>query len=91
MRTISTREFTANPDRYFDMAREQGVCIQKGSEMFHLLYAPAADLQPPLLEPDDDFHRALTAEEFRKSVVEVVEKVHRKFYGDERKVCPGNT
>ncbi len=40
MKTISTREFTANLDVYFDLARQQDVRIRKGRLVFHLICEP---------------------------------------------------
>ncbi len=65
MRTISTHEFSANPDLYLDMACEQDVYIQKGQQVFHLTCEPPIPPQP-FLEPDDDFRRAITIDEFKK-------------------------
>ncbi len=90
MRTISNREFIANPDLYLGMANEQEVRIRRGRRVIRLVSVPPVEKQP-LLEPDEDLRRALSGEEFRKSALEIVEKVHRKFYGNEREVSPGNS
>jgi hypothetical protein len=89
MRTITNSEFAAHPEMYLDMAREQDVRIKKGRTAFRLIRETPATTQP-ILEPDDDLRRAISAEEFRKSAIEIVEKVHHKFYGNEREVSPGN-
>jgi hypothetical protein len=92
MRTITNSEFTANPGLWLGMASRQDVRIRKGRDIYRLIHeTPAETLdQTPLLEPDDDLRRAISAEEFRKGVLEIVDKVHRKFYGNERTVSPGN-
>ena len=92
MTEVSGKEFIANQKRYFDMAIDEKICIKRGKNRFHLLYAPnEKQVSPqPILEPDEDFYRAISAEEFRKSAIEIVEKVHQKFYGNERKICPRN-
>ncbi len=73
MKTISTREFTANPDRYFDMAREQDVRIRKGRQVFHLICEPPISPQP-FLEPDDDLRNAITIDEFLRRFDEKLDK-----------------
>jgi hypothetical protein len=78
MRTISGSEFLAHPEKYLNMAVEQDVRIQKGREMFHIVYAPPVDEQP-ILQPDDDLRRALSANEFREKLKVVLEGVDRKF------------
>ncbi len=88
MKTISNREFAGNLDHYFDVAREQDeVRVKKGREMYRLVYE-ASMPQQPILEPDDDYRRAISCDEFKERALETVEKVHRKFYGNEREVSP---
>ena len=88
MKTISNREFAGNLDHYFDVAREQDEGRgKKGREMFRLVYE-ASMPQQPILEPDDDYRRAISCDEFKERALETVEKVHRKFYGNEREVSP---
>ena len=92
MTLVSSKEFIANEDKYFDLALNGGVCIQRGDFMYHLVSVPFEKQYPPqpFLEPDDDLRRAISADEFRKRALEVVEKVHFKFYGNERRISPGN-
>ena len=33
-----------------------------------------------VLEPDDDFHNAISADEFKERALEIVEKVHNMYY-----------
>ncbi len=49
MKTISNREFVANPELYLGIASEQEVRIRKGSQVFSLV-----------LQPDDDEPEELT-------------------------------
>ncbi len=65
MKTISSSEFTAHPERYLDMASHQEVRIKKGRKTYHLT-CEASDDEQLVLQPDDDFHRAITAEELKK-------------------------
>ena len=36
MTLVSSKEFIANEDKYFDLALNGGVCIQRGEYFFHL-------------------------------------------------------
>ncbi len=88
MITVSNSEFFANPEMYFDYAREKDeVRVEKGHEVYHIVYETPT-LKQPVLEPDDDLRRAISGEEFKQRALETVEKVHRKFYGNEREVSP---
>ncbi len=79
MRTISNSEFVANPDMYFGMAREQDVRIRKGRQMFRLVHEPPAAEQP-ILEPDDDYRRAITVDELKERMSVSI----HKFFADKQ-------
>jgi hypothetical protein len=78
METISSREFSAHLDRYLDMAEDQDVCIQKGQKVFRVVYEPPVEPQV-VLQPDDDLKRAISADEFRKKLMVVLERVDKKY------------
>jgi hypothetical protein len=71
MTVVSRKEFNTNQDKYFDMALDEQVFIQKGDNMFFLLYKNINSMDmyhdtsvyEEILEPDDDLCRAITAEE----------------------------
>jgi len=69
MTLVSSKEFISNEDKYFDLALNGGVCIQRGDYLFHLVCAPFEEQYPPqpFLEPDDDLRRAISMDELRKS------------------------
>ena len=46
--------------------------------MFHLSFAPEYPEQE-ILKPDDDFYRAISAEEFRKKLIVVLDRVDKKY------------
>jgi hypothetical protein len=73
MRTISNREFTANPDLYFGMASTQDVRIRKGRQTFRLVRELPVTRQP-VLQPDDDLRNAITAEELLKRIHEDIDR-----------------
>ena len=78
MRTISNSEFVANPEIYFDMAREQEVRIRRGRQIFNLTCEPPITPQP-ILEPDDDLRRAITMDEFKEKVLTMVDRLDKKY------------
>jgi hypothetical protein len=73
MKTISNREFVANPELYLGMATEQDVRITKGRRVFHLTCEPEHDLQP-VLQPDDELRRAITCEELLRRIDEDLDR-----------------
>jgi len=76
MTFVSSKEFISNEDKYFDLALNGGVCIQRGDYLFHLVCAPFEEQYPPppFLEPDDDFRRAITIDELHRRVKNNVHK-----------------
>jgi len=82
MTVISSGEFIANQQKYFDIAEREKVCIKRGNNMFHLVYASAGEAnsrERVYYEPDEDFYRSLSAEEFRGRLIEVVNKIDKKY------------
>ena len=79
MTIVSSKEFATNQDRYYDLAVSDDVFIERDDDMFHLMCATADDagVYDEILEPDEDFYRALSADEFRKRLIEVVERVDK--------------
>ena len=74
MTVVSSKEFVANEDKYFELAEHEDVCIKRGNGMFHLLYRPMEIHYPeqPILEPDDDLRNAITKEECKVKVHKVI-------------------
>ena len=74
MTLINTKEFLANEEKYFSMALNSEVCIQRGDFLYHLVSTPIEEIEEieehyppqPYLEPDDDFRRAITGEELKR-------------------------
>jgi len=87
MTVVSSKEFISNDDKYFDLALDEQVYIQRGDNMFLLLSKKADDMNiyheasvyEEILEPDDDFRRALSAEEFREKLIVVLDNVDKKY------------
>jgi hypothetical protein len=93
MTVVSSKEFATNQDKYFDLALDEQVCIQKGNNMFLLIYKNVnnagdmniyhdASIYDRVLEPDDDFRRAITMDELRRRVKE---NIHQWY--SERNEC----
>ena len=68
MTVVSGNEFVADQEKYFNLALSEQVYIQRGENMFTI--GIANDRKKHYLEPDDDFHRAITMDELRKRVKE---------------------
>ncbi len=78
MTVVSSKEFTTHQRKYFGLAMDSEVHIKRGRNMFRLMREPVADEQP-LLEPDEDFYRSLSADEFREKLVVVLNRVDEKY------------
>ena len=78
MTLVTSKEFIANEDKYFDLALNGGVCIQRGDFMYHLVSAPFEKQYPPqpFLEPDDDLRRAITMDELLERVLVDIDKFY---------------
>jgi hypothetical protein len=87
MTVVSSKDFVANQEKYFDMALDEQIMIKRGNNMFHLLYNNlddtntyhAASVYDEVLEPDDEFRRAISADEFRKRLIGVLDRVDKKY------------
>ena len=87
MTLVRSKEFAVNQDKYFDLALDEQVFIQKDNNLFHLFYKNVDDMNTyheasvyeEVLEPDDDFQNALSAEEFREKLIVVLDRVDKKY------------
>ena len=86
MTVVSSKEFTANQEKYFDMALDEQVFIQKGDNVFLLIYQNIDDMNvyhdasvyEEVLEPDDDFRSAITMDELRGKVHDLIDRLYSK-------------
>jgi hypothetical protein len=76
MTVVSTKEFNANQDKYFDMALDEQIFVKRGDYTY--LVSNANNGYPneydEVLEPDDDFRRAITGEELLKRIYIDIDK-----------------
>ena len=73
MTIISSKEFAANQQQYFDLAVTEQVYIQNGKNTFTV--SVANEKRKKHKHPDADFYRAITMEEFRKRVHEDIDVI----------------
>ena len=84
MPVISSKEFAINQKKYLDLAISKDIFIKRGKNKFVISNANQCD---EFLEPDEDFRRALSAEEFKKRARVVVENAYKRFT-NERSITP---
>ena len=73
MTVVSSKEFATNQTKYYNLAvNKDVVVIKRGKNIFHLIYTDTNNTSEydQILEPDDDFRRAITMDELRKKVKE---------------------
>ena len=78
MTVVSTQEFNANQEKYFNLAIDEQVFIQKDNYMFIVQNVAQNIEQDVVFEPDEDFHRSIPIEEVRDKVVGYIRKKHAK-------------
>ena len=64
MTVVSTKEFSANQDKYFDIAMNEHIVIQRGDCSF--IVSKATEPQRQHKQPDDELHRAVTMDEVKE-------------------------
>ena len=82
MTVISTQEFAANQNKYFDMAINQDVCIKRDENMFRLMRCIIDETkvkqrngQRKYKQPDEDFYRAISMDELLIGVKEDLREI----------------
>ena len=80
MMVVSSKEFISNQNKYFDMALNEDICIKWKEDMFQLVYTNGhnANVYDEFLEPDEDFHRAISMEELRTRVLKDVHQWYKE-------------
>ncbi len=75
MTIVSTKEFNANPKKYFDLAVNEQVYIKRGRIRFRLT---PDETKRKYKAPDDDLRRAITMDEFLSGVQKDLRKIFEK-------------
>jgi len=78
MTIVSNKKFKTNQKKYYNLAVNDEVFIEKANNMFHLMCASVGDKyndEEVYLEPDDDLRNAMTIEEVREKLYGVVDKL----------------
>ena len=78
MTVVSSSEFVTEQDRYFDMAMNEQVFVQRGDNMFVFACTNGYAEPDMIFEPDEDFYRSISMEELRKSAHEHIHKLFAK-------------
>ena len=79
MTVVSSKEFASRPTKYYNLAQNEQVVIKRGKNEFYLMYKPlSVETYPeqPILEPDDNLRRAITADEL---LSRIHKDIHDKF------------
>jgi hypothetical protein len=66
MTVVSSKEFTSNQEKYFDLAETEEVLVERGNITF--LFTRTNDTEKRYLEPDDDLRRAITGDELLERI-----------------------
>jgi len=70
MTTVSSKKFAINQDKYLEMELDEQEFFPKEEKIYTV--AIANKKKKKYLEPDDDFRRAITMDEFRKRTHEII-------------------
>ena len=87
MTVVSSKEFASHQEKYFEMAMEEQVFIQKDDNMFLLInknidkinICHDSSIYEEILEPDEDFYRAISANKFRERLIGVIDTIDKKY------------
>ena len=81
MTIVSSKEFATRPARYYHLALNEQVIIKRGKNMFHLTCVNGCNTieYDDILAPDEDFQRAIPADEFRVRLVTVLDQIDKKY------------
>jgi predicted transcriptional regulator len=82
MTVVSSKEFSTNQKKYYNLAVKEKIFIKRGKNLFHLKYAIANDAdvkERVYYEPDEDFYSSLSADEFREQLVVILDKIDKTY------------
>jgi len=84
MTVVSSKDFAANQEKYFDLALDEQVFVKRGENIFLLISKNVNDMNiyheasvyEEVLEPDDDLRSAISAKELLEMLHE---DIHQMF------------
>ena len=72
MTVVSSKEFVANDDKYFDIALSEQVLVRRDDVMF--IVTRANEKKKKRLKPDDELRRAISGDELLERVYVSLDK-----------------
>ncbi|MDR0792500.1 MAG: hypothetical protein LBE82_04265 [Chitinophagaceae bacterium] len=75
MTVVNTKEFNANQEKYFDMAVNEQIFIQRDDCMFVVAKANEPEEEDIIFEPDEDFYKSITIDEVKERLFEHIHKL----------------
>jgi len=78
---VSSKEFATHQKKYYDLAVNEQVVIRRGKNMFHLTCSNidnATVRERVYYEPDEDFYRSVSADEFKEGALKIIDKIFNK-------------
>ena len=81
MQVVSTKDFATDINRYFDLARREQLLVNDGNYTFRIaLEIPQQQVkQKKFLQPDADFHSAISMDEFKKRARLMLKDLDEKY------------
>ena len=76
MTVVTTKEFNANQEKYFDLALNEEIFVKRDNIMF--IVTRVSDKKKKYLKPDDDFRRAISMDELRRRVKEDIHQWYKE-------------
>ena len=74
MTVVSSKEFANNQEKYFDIALNEQIYVQRESDNVTFVLSRE---EKKYLEPDDDLRRAISADEFLEKALVIVDKLDK--------------
>ena len=71
MTVVSSKEFAVNQDKYFDLALDEQVCVQRERDNILFIITQYKTIHK---QPDDDFRRAISADKLLEGIYEDIDK-----------------
>jgi len=83
MTVISSKDFAANQEKYFDLALDEQVFVKRGENIFLLISKSVNDMNiyhdasiyEEVLEPDDDLRSAISAKDLLEMLHEDIQQI----------------